>query len=313
MQNILAFYYSLHPTEVSHVDDKYFFEYLGSNYVFEPFNRPLTEVDSLYKVNRQMISRNLLVHEIIVNNENNVLTYVNNIPYVLMEIYVNKSARITLADVCHINNNSINIECDNVIKRHDWVVLWETKNDYFEAQINEIGKKYPNLCNYANYYIGLAENAISYVRLAMQLEGEAQSSICHKRINCSDTLFCLYNPLNYVCDYKVRDLAEYVKNAFFCGKDAYDIVITYFKNNYLSYKEALLFYGRLLYPSYFFDLHDDIVNNDLPESKIEGIINKSDEYETFLLEVYMYLSKVYNKYIPAIDWIIKRSYSKASS
>ena len=80
MQNILAFYYSLHPTEVSHVDDKYFFEYLGSNYVFEPFNRPLTEVDSLYKVNRQMISRNLLVHEIIVNNENNVLTYANNIP-----------------------------------------------------------------------------------------------------------------------------------------------------------------------------------------------------------------------------------------
>ncbi len=307
MKNQIAFYYSLHPKEIAHLNDKYFFEYLGNNYALEPFGRPVSEADSLYKVNRQMISRNLLVHEIILNNEKNVITYINNIPYVLMEIYVNKNARITLADVCHINNNSINIECDSVIARYDWVFLWEAKNDYFEAQINEIGKKYPNLCNYVNYYIGLAENAISYVRFAMQLESQIQTSICHKRIDCSGTLYSLYNPLNYVCDYKVRDICEYVKNAFFCNKDAFDIVCTYFKNNYLSYKEALLFYGRLLYPSYFFDLYDDIVNKDLKENKIEDVVNKSDAYEIFLVNVYMYLSKIYNKYIPAIDWIIKKA------
>lgn len=308
MKNILAFYYSLHPIEISHVNNMYFFEYLGNNYVFCPFDRPLSDVDSLYKINKQMVSRNLLVHEIVINNENSILTYINSIPYILMEIYVNKNVVITLADICHINNNSINIECDEVINRYNWVILWETKNDYFEAQINEIGKKYPNLCNYANYYIGLAENAISYVRLAIKQEGQAAISVCHKRINCDDTLFSLYNPLNYVCDYKVRDISEYVKNAFFCGKDAYNIVVTYFKNNYLTYKEVLLFYGRLIYPSYFFDKYDDIVNNDLPENTIEDIINKSDEYENFLLNVYMYISKLYNKYIPAIDWIIKRSH-----
>lgn len=308
MKNILAFYYSLHPEEIHHKDDKYFFEYMNNSYVFEVFMRPLNDIDALYNVNKQMIERGILTHEMIVNNENKILTYVNNVPYILMEINVNKDMRINLAEICYINNNSINIECDNVINRNDWVTLWEIKNDYFEAQINEIGKKYPNLCNYANYYIGLAENAISYVRNAQKIDDVALLSICHKRINYSDDLFSLYNPVNFICDYRVRDICEYIKTAFFSGDDAYLLIINYFKNNYLSYKEALLFYGRLLYPSYFFDLHDDIVNNNLEENIIEKIIIKASSYERFLYDVYVYISKLYNRYIPAVDWIIKRSF-----
>lgn len=309
MNNILAYYYSLHPEEISHTDDKYFFEYMNSNYVFMIFDRPLSDVDSLYRINREMIKRNILVHEIMVNNENKILTYVNNVPYILMEIYINKDARITLPEICYINNNSINIECDKIIGRYDWVTLWETKNDYFEAQISEIGKKHPNLCNYANYYIGLAENAISYVRMAISMDDVAPTSICHKRINTSDTLFSLYNPINYVCDYRIRDICEYIKSSFFEDMDVYMIIVDYFQNNYLSYKEALLFYGRLLYPSYFFDLHDEVANERLPEKTIEKIISKADSYEKFLLDIYLFLSKLYNRYIPSVDWIIKRSFA----
>ncbi len=308
MKNILAYYYGMHPDEVSHQNEKYFFDYFDSRYVFEPFKRPLSDVDCLYKINRQMINRNILVHEIILNKENKIITYVNNVAYILLEIYVNKNARITLAEVCHINNNSISIECDKILDRFDWVTLWETKNDYFESQINEIGKKYPNLCGYANYYIGLAENAISYVREAIKLPDPAPQSVCHKRINSNATLFELYHPVNYVFDYRVRDIAEYIKSAFFNGENAYLLVEEYFQNNYLSYKEILLFYGRLLYPSYFFDLYDDIVNNDLQESLVENVVTRTDEYEEFLFNVYVYLSKIYNRYIPAVDWIIKRSF-----
>ncbi len=306
MKNILAYYYSLHPNEIHHKNDIYFFEYLNVKYVFQLFVRPLSDIDALYKMNRQMIERGILVHEIIINNENKILTYVNNVPYVLMEVNINPEVRINLPEICHINNNSINIECDKVINRNDWVTLWEMKNDYFEAQINEIGKKYPNLCNYANYYIGLAENAISYVRNALALEDTTLLSVCHKRINNKDNLFSLYNPVNFVYDFRIRDICEYIKTSFFNNEDAYELVTEYFMNNYLSYKEALLFYGRLLYPSYFFDLHDDIVNNNLDESEIEKVIIKSDDYEMFLLNVYMYISKLYNRYIPSVDWIIKR-------
>ena len=242
------------------------------------------------------------------SNANNINNNPNNINNV-NPTNLNTNTQVSNQNIqSSINNNSINIECDNVINRNDWVTLWEIKNDYFEAQINEIGKKYPNLCNYANYYIGLAENAISYVRNAQKIDDVALLSICHKRINYSDDLFSLYNPVNFICDYRVRDICEYIKTAFFSGDDAYLLIINYFKNNYLSYKEALLFYGRLLYPSYFFDLHDDIVNNNLEENIIEKIIIKASNYERFLYDVYVYISKLYNRYIPAVDWIIKRSF-----
>ncbi len=308
MKNILGYYYGLHPEEVSYKDNKYFFEYRDRKYVFEPFERPLGDIECLYKINKQMIERNILVHEIIPNNENNVITYVNNVGYILMEIYINKDARINLPEVCYINNNSIGVECNKTLNRYDWVNLWEIKNDFLEAQINEIGKKYPNLCNYANYYIGLSENAILYVKEASKLDDVALVSICHKRIDSKDNLFELYNPLRYIYDYRVRDISEYIKSAFFNDEDVYGIVKEYFLNNYISYKEALLFYGRLLYPSYFFDLYDNIVKNELNENLIDGLVSKSEAYENFLTNIHLYLSKLYNRYIPSIDWLIKRSY-----
>ena len=308
MKNILGYYYGLHPEEISYKDNKYFFEYRDRKYVFEPFERPLGDIECLYKINKQMIERNILVHEIIPNNENNVITYVNNVGYILMEIYINKDARINLPEVCYINNNSIGVECNKTLNRYDWVNLWEIKNDFLEAQINEIGKKYPNLCNYANYYIGLSENAILYVKEASKLDDVALISICHKRIDSKDNLFELYNPLRYIYDYRVRDISEYIKSAFFNDEDVYGIVKEYFLNNYISYKEALLFYGRLLYPSYFFFFFDNIVKNELNENLIDGLVSKSEAYEKFLTNIHLYLSKLYNRYIPSIDWLIKRSY-----
>ena len=255
MKNIIAYYYNLHPEKLLNVNNNYFFNYQDNNYVFQVFERPITDIDALYKVNKEMIQRNILVHEIIENNEKNVITYVNQTPYILMQTYVNPNVKVSLPEVCYINNNTVNVECDKIINRQDWVSLWEAKNDYFEAQVNEIGKKYPYLCTCANYYIGLAENAITYVRDAISVQDAAFLSICHKRIRKDDTLLSLYNPINYIQDYRVRDASEYIKTVFFYddSKTAYDKTIEYFSNNYLTYKEALLFYGRLLYPSYFFD------------------------------------------------------------
>ena len=308
MKNIIAYYYSLYPDEIVKQGNSYFFSYFDSDYVFEPFNRPLSDAQCLFEINKQMISRNILVHEIILNNDQKILTYVNNAPYVLMEIFINKKASITLSEICYINNNSINIKCDKILNRYDWVSLWETKNDYFEEQISEIGKKYQSLSDYLSYYIGLAENAISYVRNATSIDGDAFMSINHKRIKYNESLFDLYNPTRMVLDYRVRDFSEYVKSAFFAGENAYQIIEEYFNYNQITYKEALLFYGRLLYPSYFFDVYDDVVNGLKEEKEFDEMLSKADSYELFLLNVYLMLSTMFRQYIPPIDWIIKRSY-----
>lgn len=309
MRNILSYYYNLYPDNILTDSDKYIFDYENKYYSFELYKRPLEDINNLYELDTKLIENNIMMHEIIKNNNGDILTYVNLKPYILMEINVNKNAKIRLSEICFINNNSINIKKNNALLRTNWTNLWESKIDYFESQINEIGKKYPNLCNYANYYIGLAENAIMYIKDVFSTDSYAFISVCHKRINSQKTYYELYNPLSLVLDFRVRDACEYIKSCFFNDSDAYNALKEYFKMNYVSYKEALLLYGRLIYPSYFFDLYDDIVNLNLDENKIENIVIKSEEYEKFLVDTYIYLSKLYNRYIPRIDWLLKKSHN----
>lgn len=306
MENILSYYYDLHPESIKKEEEKYFFEYENNKYVLQQYKRPLEDIYDLYNMNAKMVEKGILVHEIILNNKNQILTYVKDVPYVLMQIKINPSAKINLKDVCYINNNSIIKEVNSILNRNNWVTLWEIKNDFFESQINEIGTKYSHLCNIANYYIGLAENAISFVRGALIIDDVSYMSVNNKRINSKDSLYELFNPMNYIYDYRVRNVCEYIKSTFFNGEDAYMIVEEFFNNNYLGFKETLLFYGRLLYPSYFFDKYDEIVNNDLNEDEINGIVIMSKKYEQFLKDVYFYISKLHNKYIPPIDWLIKK-------
>ena len=67
----------------------------------------------------------------------------------------------------------------------------------------------------------------------------------------------------------------------------------------------MLFYGRMLYPSYFFDMYDEIINNNLSESKVNMIINKSTEYERLLIKINTFLSNIYGKTIPRVDWLVE--------
>lgn len=304
MKNMFLYYYHIYPDTLYIKDDNYFLKYKNNNYMFALFNRPESDALALYNLNSKILKRDVLVHKIIMNSNGNVLSYIDNKPYVLLEIFINSNSLVTLPDICNINNKTINIECDKQITRYNWDKLWEMKNDYFELQINEIGSKFPNLSKYINYYLGLAENAISYVKNAIKIKGDVYYSVSHRRIDYNSNLLMLYNPLDYVYDYRIRDACEYIKNAFFNGKDALDLVDVFFKNNFLTYKEAVLFYGRLLYPSYFFDLQDEIVNKNLDEKALEKIICKSKEYEFFLKKVHEYISKIYDTYIPAIDWLI---------
>lgn len=306
MNNIISYYYDLHPQNIINRNNKYFFEYNNRNFIFERFERPINDIDGLYKINKEMIVKNILFHEIIKNKENKIVTYINNIPYVLLEYFVNLNKKITLEELKYINDNSINLKCDEVLYRTDWINLWKIKNDYFETQINEISRNFPIVCSYVNYYIGLAENAISYMNNISKIEGESAFSISHKRIDCNETLYSLYHPFNLIYDYKTRDLGEFIKSCFFYGENVYYHVQTYFFNNFISYKEALIFYARLLYPSYFFDLYDDIVNTKREEKEIFKIILKQEEYEKFLIWINMFLSRLYNRHVPTLDWLIKK-------
>lgn len=192
----------------------------------------------------------------------------------------------------------------SILNRSNWVKLWSDKVDYFEYQITQIGKKYPLIRGSLGYFIGLAENAISYIKntyIDYNINEYNNLVVSHKRIKADDTLLDTNNPINFIFDFRVRDLSEYIKYNFFYNHNIWDEINSYFKYNTLSVLEYRLLYSRLLFPSFYFDVYEDIVNNNVDEKEILTIINKINEYEDFLAQFYAYTKLRAD--IPEVNWI----------
>lgn len=65
-----------------------------------------------------------------------------------------------------------------------------------------------------------------------------------------------------------------------------------------------MLYARLLYPSYYFDIYENVMNHTEEEEKLIPIIDLASEYEVFLKEAYIEI----NKYAPieGINWILNK-------
>jgi spore coat protein YutH len=306
MNNYINYYYNLYPEKVHQQQNFFYFKLDNEKYYFIPYNRSVDDINDLYQLNLEMINHNSLIHEIVLNKEKQPLIFINNISYILLKVYINEFKNINLSEIVFFNNQVKNISISKKLERYDWVKLWSEKIDYFEYQISHIGKKYPLLCECLSYFIGIGENAISYVKNTMlELKPTALDNLCvsHKRIKSDFTMFDLYNPIYLVIDYNIRDLSEYIKSNFFAGKEIWNELDIYFKNNKLSPYSLRLLYGRLLYPSFFFDIYEQIVEGNLKEETILSIVSKIEKYEQFLNDFYQYINV--NNNIPPVSWINK--------
>lgn len=89
MNHYINYYYSIYPDYIREQNEKFYFNYNDELYYFLVFDRPLEDSQYLYGLNVEMIRRGSLVHEIILNKDKNVVTFVDEVPYVLMRVYVN--------------------------------------------------------------------------------------------------------------------------------------------------------------------------------------------------------------------------------
>ena len=64
-----------------------------------------------------------------------------------------------------------------------------------------------------------------------------------------------------------------------------------------------MFYARMLYPTYYFDLYEAVMNKNVSEEELVKIVKRSNEFEEFLKKTYLEISK-YVK-LDKIDWIIE--------
>ena len=251
-----------------------------------------------------MLKRRCLVHQIILNKDNQAVTNINNEFYILLKICRYNNKQINLSDINYIQNMTYNIQVSKRLYRNNWVKLWSDKIDYYEYQINQLGKEYPILCDSLSYYIGLGENAISYLVNNIKNENNILV-VSHKRIDIKKGSFDFYNPVNYIIDNRVRDLSEYIKNTFFNNSFNYNELRNYLDYINLTKDEYIYLYSRLLFPTYYFDTYDEIINNKGDENNILSIIKKSYKYEEFLYNIYKYIVYEKKAQIEPIEWIIK--------
>lgn len=305
MKNTINYYYNILLEDFVRNDNGYYFYLNNEEYHLVVFDRPYEDIEPIYKLNLEMKKNNCLVHDIILNKDKKAITIINNTPYVLLKLCKYKNEKVFLNDLNYIQHMTYNIEYNKSLLRTDWVRMWSQKIDYYEYQISQFSKKYPILCDSLSYFIGLGENAISYI-VNNSEEENISPVVSHKRIKRNNGSFEFYNPLNFVIDSRVRDIAEYIKDSYMINElDFYEIK-SFLDINKLSNNEYKLLFARLLFPTFYFDIYDDIINNNMSEEKILSIIERTCEYEEILVNIYKYIVNDKKINLQQVEWLIKR-------
>lgn len=287
-------------TNTNFINNYYEFNHNNNYYRLYILNEEynIYNYNNIYTINKELIN-NTLMSEIILNKDKNIITTYHNINYILLKINCNINKNITLEEIDYLSK--VKIVNNN---KSNWGLLWSKKIDYLEELISENGKKYPQVVNSFNYFIGLSENAISYYN-NIDIDNNMIYYISHKVLRPTDKVDSLYNPLNIIYDYRVRDVAEYIKNSFWTDNhNIYSELNNYLYKNNLSLNEVKLLISRVLFPSFYFDLYEDIFNYNKDEKILNNIISRIDEYEEYLNSIIIYFKRFYP--IDEIEWLKKK-------
>ena len=298
INELISYYYVFENINISKEGAKYTFNYNGNKYVLSPLIRNKNEIIEIYK----LLNKSNKTDEIIKNRFDDIVTNIYGNDYILTKECNNLGRKIFFDTIMEKNgNNNITTTSFGELDHSNWDVLWSMKIDYIEYQIKHIENKYPILSRYIDYYIGMSENAISYFKGIFERYPRYESkTVSHIRI--TDNNF--NDPQNIVIDYPSRDIAEYLKYIFFsnskftCSKNS---IKNIFSKMGLNDVELELVYARLLFPTFFFDSCDMIINGNINDNTIFSLVNRADEYEDYIKDIYDIINL--QKKIPRITWI----------
>lgn len=292
--------------QIDYLNDEnglYSFKYRNEDYIFTFCNRNKNELEEIVKCTEELKRLKIKTLLFVANISNDIITKINDTNYILLKVPVNYKERIDLTDIIDNNKKLILKESYLNLYRNNWAKLWIEKINYYEYQIREMGKDKETILDTFGYYESMAINAIQLVN---KVENQYQKSrdkvtLSHRRIHYPNYSLNYFNPLNFIFDLEVRDIAEYIKADFFYGEESFFDLKTYLESVRLSPYGYQMFYARLLYPSYYFDAYDKVMNEKMSQECLIKIIEKSNEYEEFLKKAYLEISKYAN--IDKINWL----------
>ncbi|MFA7121740.1 MAG: hypothetical protein WC277_09720 [Bacilli bacterium] len=291
MENIINYYYNLYPNELNKMYNGFYFAINGYKFLLIELILPKSHILDIYE---KLMKNNIGFYIIILNKDNNPVSNFDNKEYILFQINGNDKEILKFEEQIYISSKS----------DVNWGKLWSERIDYYEIQINELAQDKRIVLESIYYYIGLAENAISIANKYKNIN-ENESIIQHYRMNVPIKKGDYFNPGNMLSDVFIRNIVEYIKNSFFCEKKEDEYYLEYIKSFNYTESSANLLLARLLYPTYYFDIFDEIILNDKDEDELIFIINLCYDFENLIIKIYDLLQKKYP--ILNIDWIRKRT------
>ena len=290
MKNKIRYYYNFNDFSLTRIKDCYYFRYQNILYSFERIEN-IEYFQVILSILKSIPSSRFF--KVVPNIYNDDFCTINNQVYAL---FMHRSSDFSLYKEI-INLPMFNYHIPN-IKIFPWDFLWIKKINYYEYQIKHIFNVDTSLIinDFFYYYVGMAENAISYLKYNSAFFS-SNLCLCHKRISIKD----FFHPQNIIVDCYPRDVSEYIKYLFFSNTYQGFCFSSFFELLHFSYNDFVLLYARLLFPSYFFDIYDNIVNTHSDYSALKSILLRVDEYNNFLHYIYTIICKFIE--IPEVLWI----------
>ncbi len=304
MKNFINYYYGFYINNIYFSNNKYFFQIGNEKYMLQTCENP-TIISYCNEINYQL-NQYYYFFSFVLNKENNYITLIENKPYLLLKLNNMINSKISIFDIKNDYFIDVHGKISN-LNRFPWTRLWENKIDYFERILFSKKESYKKIYPIFHYFIGIAENALLYLKQTIQEEEQEDSDrvvISHSRITIDYELYDYYNPVNIIIDHSSRDISEYIKSMFLHRVWDLDILSQYLDRNYFSRYGIRMIFARILFPSFFFD---DLENMILHSSDINVLLleSRAEEFENFIREIGTFFMNKYD--IPMLSWIIKET------
>jgi hypothetical protein len=299
MNNGLIYYYNLKVKEIYPKNNDYLiFTNDDDEFILKRFNKDLININEVIQLVKSYNIERSNYYSLVNNKFNNAISQIDEKDYVLLK------AKGLLGDYIDVKAIYNNLYISRGIEQkysNNWSLLWQKRVDYIEYQVGQLGKNKKEVINSFGFFSGLAENAISFISINKIDFKKCKVSLCHRRINYPNMAINYYNILNIKADYEVRDMAEYIKSKIMIDENI-DNDINYIINKCdYNVDDLKLFMARLMFPSQYFDLIEEVIVSDTTESLVEKYVEKIDSYLHMLSDVYLEISKKNTLIIP--EWL----------
>lgn len=227
----------------------------------------INDLEHIFNLSNELYLKNIPVDTFILNKDGKYYTRKNDELVVLLKIN-------DIDDIVELEYLKL-FEQENQLKYKNIIEEWQEKIDSLEEKFVGINNEYPIVQKTVNYYLGMAENAISLLNENKNINNNSIGINTNSfEFNKSD----INNPFNFFKINKMYNISMYIKNKIFKNKVDYNELERIIKRIENKEEEIALF-SYMLFPDYYINT----INKEINEDRIKKIVMYNKNYKKVLI------------------------------